>query len=196
MSKTTKTTKTTKIVKKEPELRKISVNVKSEKEALGIISKLEQELSKHKDGVGLSAIQIGIPKRVAVIKDGSEFIHIINPEILETSEEFIHFGEGCLSFPGKFTDVPRFKHFIINNNVIDDGKFRVEKQYYYYSLTNHEYEWNGGIQSLAVQHEIDHFDGKLILDHFKKPVVKSEKVGRNDPCPCGSNKKFKKCCGG
>ena len=31
----------------------------------------------------------------------------------------------------------------------------------------------------------------------KKPVVKkaSEKIGRNDPCPCGSGKKYKKCCG-
>jgi preprotein translocase subunit SecA len=29
----------------------------------------------------------------------------------------------------------------------------------------------------------------------KKPVVKEEKIGRNDPCPCGSGKKYKKCCG-
>ena len=29
----------------------------------------------------------------------------------------------------------------------------------------------------------------------KKPVVKKEKIGRNDPCPCGSGKKYKKCCG-
>ena len=29
----------------------------------------------------------------------------------------------------------------------------------------------------------------------KKPVVKEAKVGRNDPCPCGSGKKYKKCCG-
>ena len=31
----------------------------------------------------------------------------------------------------------------------------------------------------------------------KRPVVKkaAEKVGRNDPCPCGSGKKYKKCCG-
>ncbi|MCQ1528635.1 preprotein translocase subunit SecA [Lutispora saccharofermentans] len=28
-----------------------------------------------------------------------------------------------------------------------------------------------------------------------KPVVKEEKIGRNDPCPCGSGKKYKKCCG-
>jgi preprotein translocase subunit SecA len=29
----------------------------------------------------------------------------------------------------------------------------------------------------------------------RKPVVKGTKVGRNDPCPCGSGKKYKKCCG-
>ena len=29
----------------------------------------------------------------------------------------------------------------------------------------------------------------------KKPVVKEQKVGRNDPCPCGSGKKYKNCCG-
>lgn len=28
-----------------------------------------------------------------------------------------------------------------------------------------------------------------------KPIVKGKKVGRNDPCPCGSGKKYKKCCG-
>ena len=28
-----------------------------------------------------------------------------------------------------------------------------------------------------------------------KPVVKTSQVGRNDPCPCGSGKKYKKCCG-
>ncbi|QXM05197.1 preprotein translocase subunit SecA [Crassaminicella indica] len=29
----------------------------------------------------------------------------------------------------------------------------------------------------------------------KKPVTKEKRVGRNDPCPCGSGKKYKKCCG-
>ena len=29
----------------------------------------------------------------------------------------------------------------------------------------------------------------------QQPVVKGDKVGRNDPCPCGSGKKYKKCCG-
>jgi SEC-C motif-containing protein len=36
-------------------------------------------------------------------------------------------------------------------------------------------------------------DGELVAE---KPVVRDEpKIGRNDPCPCGSGKKYKKCCG-
>lgn len=35
-------------------------------------------------------------------------------------------------------------------------------------------------------------DGELIAE---EPVVATVKVGRNDPCPCGSGKKYKKCCG-
>ena len=37
---------------------------------------------------------------------------------------------------------------------------------------------------------------KLTLEQKKsRTIVKAEKVGRNDPCPCGSGKKYKKCCG-
>ena len=40
------------------------------------------------------------------------------------------------------------------------------------------------------------FAGDGSQPKVKKPVVnKSEKIGRNDPCPCGSGKKYKKCCG-
>ena len=37
---------------------------------------------------------------------------------------------------------------------------------------------------------------RLYLEQKKSgTVVKEQKVGRNDPCPCGSGKKYKKCCG-
>lgn len=37
---------------------------------------------------------------------------------------------------------------------------------------------------------------RLALEQKKsKTIVKGEKIGRNDPCPCGSGKKYKKCCG-
>lgn len=39
--------------------------------------------------------------------------------------------------------------------------------------------------------DFDHVPRKPIV-----PVVRSApKVGRNDPCPCGSGKRYKKCCG-
>ena len=39
---------------------------------------------------------------------------------------------------------------------------------------------------------VDTADGEAV----KEPVVnKGPEIGRNDPCPCGSGKKFKKCCG-
>ena len=191
------------IIRSEEKLREISTDVESVEEAQELIKKLEKELSKHENGIGLSAIQIGIPKRVAIVKEGhyEPFIHIINPEIIEENDIFTHVGEGCLSFPGKLSNVPRYKHFIINNKVIDGDEFRIEKQYFYYSEEKKESEWNSGIQAIAVQHEIDHFDGKLIIDHSNKPISNKMKVGRNDPCPCGSTNgqgnpvKYKKCCG-
>ncbi|MCA9791670.1 MAG: SEC-C domain-containing protein, partial [Candidatus Eremiobacteraeota bacterium] len=40
-------------------------------------------------------------------------------------------------------------------------------------------------------------DGRwYYLDGVETPVQAGPKVGRNDPCPCGSGKKYKKCCGG
>jgi uncharacterized protein YecA (UPF0149 family) len=47
-----------------------------------------------------------------------------------------------------------------------------------------------GKEAQIIQHEIDHMDGILIIDK----EYKSNNVGRNDPCPCGSGKKYKKCC--
>jgi|TARA_Y100000310_G_scaffold122661_1_gene121358 preprotein translocase subunit SecA len=52
------------------------------------------------------------------------------------------------------------------------------------------------LESICVQHEIDHLNGETILDREDKPepIVVKKKIGRNDPCHCGSEKKYKKCC--
>ena len=189
-------------------LRKKSDPVTSVVEAKAILLKLEEEILKT-NGIGLSAIQIGIPKQIAIIKSSKGgFVHIINPAIIEKDEEFIFTGEGCLSFPGVYCKSKRFEHFVIINRVIEENGFRDETQYYHC-------EGHGNVESLsdyealAAQHEIDHFCGKTILDYgFDKyevsrrnkdntgETVKSidKKTGRNDPCPCGSLKKYKKCC--
>lgn len=64
----------------------------------------------------------------------------------------------------------------------------------YYNMLNAKADWLYGIQA---------WDGILSEDErlaIKKQynkdhtVIKGDKIGRNDPCPCGSGKKYKKCC--
>ena len=183
-----------KIVEDIAVLRQKSTPVESVEEASFIIEKLEDALSTKKNGVGLAAIQIGIPKRVGVIKYDGEIQYLINPEILEKEDEFVFGQEGCLSFPGTYLNTKRFRQITVKNQVIKDGEFEDELFCLYHPPKGED----GGdsLIPIAVQHELDHFDGKLIIDHGVKtiPYVRGDKIGRNDLCYCGSGKKYKKCC--
>jgi len=180
-------------------LKTISEPVRSVSESNDIIEKLKNTLLKCDNGVGLAAIQIGINKRISVIKRNNDFFYLINPKIIEANDEFLFFKEGCLSFPGQYYNTYRYKHFIIENNRINEDEFEIEKLYFYYPTDKEDEKFtvDNKIISIAVQHEIDHFDGKILPEYAVKntPIRKEqEKIGRNDPCPCGSGKKFKKCC--
>ena len=178
-------------------LRQVSSPVSSYEEACDLINKLSDTLKNKKNGIGLSAIQIGIPKAASIIRRYDGVIYsIINPLIIETDEEIIFNGEGCLSFPGIYVSTKRYRHFVIKNFIPEDGKLREETQYYYY---HGEANNPRDIESIAAQHEIDHQVGILFTDREVKqksvPFVNLGKIGRNDPCPCNSGKKYKKCCG-
>jgi peptide deformylase len=185
-------------------LRQKSENVTLVDEAKDLISKLEAELDKLDNGIGLAAIQLGYNKKVSVIRDNDgTYFHLINPELVEGLDEFIYFNEGCLSFPGLFRNTKRYKQITIKHQVIRDNKFEDETFVSYYSNEKDE-PGNNGLFTIAVQHELDHFDSKLLIDSdIKTEPIKRDvkKVGRNEPCPCGkvdsSGKrlKFKKCCG-
>ena len=60
------------------------------------------------EGVGLAAPQINESLQLIVLDDGSGLIELINPELLETSEEMEYGPEGCLSVPGIYGDVRRY----------------------------------------------------------------------------------------
>jgi len=178
-------------------LRKKSELVVSVKEAKDILFKLEKTLDNIDNGLGLAAVQIGISKQVGVMtkKDGTK-VSLINPEIVEVEEEFIFVKEGCLSFPNTFINTKRYRHVTIKNHVIDEDEFREETQYFYYQPGDSN---SDDLLCIQVQHEIDHFNGILFQEHQIKEnvttVVKTKaKIGRNDKCPCGSGKKYKKCC--
>lgn len=100
-------------------------------------------------GAGLSANQIGVIKRVFVYDNEGEIEACINPRIISMSEETEEDNEGCLSLPGPVIPVPR--HISLELEYLDlNGKLRrVQAE---------------GWLARVFQHEIDHLDGKLILD--------------------------------
>lgn len=137
-------------------LRVPSTDVETAEEAISIANLLTQLLDRTSNSVGLAAIQIGIPKRVGVIIYHGLTSVLINPELVKAKHPFVFKKEGCLSMPGTYLNTNRFKTFIIMNNRIKDGEFIREKKGFYYS--SHR------LLAIAVQHELDHFDGQLITD--------------------------------
>jgi len=186
-----------KIIHNIGDLRLKSENVTAVEEAQEILMELENTLRPLDNGVGLAAIQIGKAKRIGAIKkDNGSFIHLINSELIEAIDEFVFVNEGCLSFPNEFRNTKRYKQVIIKNQRIEGGKFEDEILSFYYSKDDEP--GNDGLVAIAVQHELEHFAGELIIDHniINAPIVRTEqKTGRNDKCPCGSGRKYKKCCG-
>ncbi len=128
-------------------------------------------------GIGLAAIQVGVPKRVLVIDlqpededaepepcnhDGHEHVHyptkkeprvFINPEILDPAEDLASYQEGCLSVPDIFADVDR------------PATCRVR----YQDLEGETHEEDmEGLMATCIQHEMDHLEGILFIDHLSR----------------------------
>jgi peptide deformylase len=101
-------------------------------------------------GVGLAANQVGVARRVAVVDaDGDRFV-LIDPVILE-SEGKATAEEGCLSIPDIYGDVTRADRVVLEATDLDGKRYRRDAT---------------GLKARAIQHEIDHLDGILFLDHL------------------------------
>lgn len=124
-------------------LRQKSKDIETVKVGESILKDLVDSLDLEK-GLGLSAIQIGIPKRVSIIRYGDIEINLINTKILKKEKPFRMIGEACLSIPGYKTDTKRYAYIEIENAG--------------------EIESYAGIIAVAIQHEINHYNGKLIFD--------------------------------
>jgi peptide deformylase len=109
-------------------------------------------------GIGLAAIQIGVPKRVIVMDlakkdEPREPRVIINPQLLWCSQERNTYEEGCLSIPEFYEEVER------------PAAVRVK----FLDVTGAEQELEAsGLLATCLQHEIDHLDGVLFIDHISK----------------------------
>ena len=125
-----------------------------------ITSTLDQmlECMYQNNGIGLAAPQVGILKRLVVIdcsdnKDIKKPLKLINPEITKLSKNFSEFEEGCLSLPSQYAKVIRPSEITLKYSNIE-GLIRENKF--------------SGLEATCIQHEIDHLDGKLFVDHISK----------------------------
>ena len=187
-------------IKKDNPLIKKKLKEVTVEEGMAIATKLFQILNKRGDGIGLAANQVGIDAQVAVVNVREPLV-LINPKYIKKENEIIY-GEGCLSFPGHAIRTKRYRDIIISTEQ--------EESNWYFSGVEENSDgksgWDKGnmkqdqelrlLEAVCVQHEIDHLMGKTIHNREVKlePTKVEKKVGRNDPCPCGSGKKHKKCC--
>jgi len=177
-------------------LREVSIE-----EGEQIATKLFQILNERKDGIGLAANQVGIDAAVAVVNVIKPLV-LINPKIIKKEVE-IPYYEGCLSYPGQGVQTTRYRDVVIQTAQSESGWYFSGAE----SLQDVRGSWEEQhkkdeqdkriLESICVQHEIDHLNGVTIFDRQvdNQPVQRETiKVGRNEKCPCGSGKKFKKCC--
>lgn len=118
------------------------------------------------EGCGLAANQVGILQRVAVVdvrykEPDTPLVKMINPKILSASEHLSCYEEGCLSVPGQYEEVKRPAHVKVQF-LDENGKENV--------LEAH------GLLATCIQHEIDHLDGRLFIDHLS--YLKKESILR------------------
>ena len=135
-------------------------------------------------GIGLAAVQVGVHKRILVMdiaqreEDGemgkpAEPMVLINPEIIESSPEISTYEEGCLSFPGQYADVKRPKGVTIRYLDREGNQRLIEAD---------------GLLATCVQHEMDHLNGVVFVDHIssvKRDIIirKLKKVKRLEQKP-------------
>jgi len=110
------------------------------------------------NGIGLAAIQVGIAKRVAVIDldpggPKSKPIYLINPRVVDADGELSTYHEGCLSVPEVWDDVKRPARVTVEY-MDENGKTQIVKA--------------EGLFATCLQHEIDHINGLLFIDHLSK----------------------------
>ncbi len=109
-------------------------------------------------GIGLAAVQVGIPLRLIVVdvtwkkEDGHKNpTFLINPKIVSKSEKMSSYEEGCLSIPDQYAEIERPESCIVEYLNYEGKQSTLEAE---------------GILSTCLQHEIDHLNGVLFIDYL------------------------------
>lgn len=163
------------IILPDPILRQVSTPVERVDDALRRTLDDMLETMHDAPGIGLAAIQVGIPKRFLVLdlsddEDKPEPLFLINPEIVKLGDQRRVHEEGCLSIPDVRFDIERPSTLTVRFTDRDGKPQQLDAD---------------GLLATAIQHEIDHLDGKLIIDYMsrlKRDMIirRFRKYARND----------------
>ncbi|MBK8287647.1 MAG: peptide deformylase [Cellvibrionales bacterium] len=138
----------------DPRLRTVAKPVQQVDDGVRLLIDTMFETMYHAPGVGLAATQINVHRQLVVIdvsEDQSEPLVFINPDITVLDETQCDYDEGCLSVPGFYETVTRPQHIRVKALDRDGQPFEIEPQ---------------GLLAVCIQHEIDHLNGKLFVDHI------------------------------
>ncbi len=146
------------IILPDPLLRQVSTPIERVDADLQKLADDMLETMYDAPGIGLAAIQVGIARRLLVIdvsKEGEEKqpLVIINPEIIKSSDARSVYEEGCLSIPDYYAEVERPAQVTVKS-IDRDGKEQVIEA--------------DGLLATCLQHEIDHLNGVLFIDHISR----------------------------
>ena len=141
-----------------PLLRKISEPVNSVNNEVKSLMDDMLETMYAAPGIGLAAVQVGVLKRIIVIdlsKDGEKKkpLFIVNPQITFKSDSLISYEEGCLSIPNQFAEIKRPSSCKVGFLDYDGKKKEINAD---------------GLLATCIQHEVDHLNGILFIDHLSK----------------------------
>ena len=138
----------------DPRLHKVAKPVVTVDDSIRVLVQNMAETMYDAPGIGLAATQVNVHKRVVVIdvsEEKNDLRVLINPEILDKSEEQKIYEEGCLSVPDVYDEVER------------PATVRVRAL----DLSGEPYEFDAeGLLAVCVQHEIDHLNGKVFVQHL------------------------------
>ena len=154
----------------------------TQEEIDSISTTLLKELTRH-GGIGLSANQIGLDIRACVI-NVTEPLVLINPKVLEVSEDTVAYVEQCLSIPKsirKPVKTVRHKSFKVETDNLGIVEFSPTKTDW--KDSNEFFSDEGLLECVCAQHEIDHLNGVLITDpsrRYTETVTRGKKYGRNE----------------
>jgi peptide deformylase len=154
------------IILPDPILRQVSTPIEQVDDAVRNLSTDMLETMYDAPGIGLAAIQVGIARRMLVIDLSKEDEEkkpqvFINPEILQSSDERSTYEEGCLSIPDYYAEVERPARITVKYLGLDGKEALIEAD---------------GVLATCLQHEIDHLNGTLFIDHISR--LKREMVIR------------------